>query len=164
MQPDYKFRRRNFLTGAIYTLSSLIFGTLAASVGGYLFGTPRRAAQNSWCDAGDISELRTGSPEQITFERSRTDAWKVEREKASAWLVLKNDGSLTAFSPLCTHLGCSYHWDNEKHRFACPCHGSEFSKTGAVITGPASRPLDRYTVKIEGTRLWLGPIQSRQQS
>jgi cytochrome b6-f complex iron-sulfur subunit len=32
-------------------------------------------------------------------------------------------------------------------------HGSEFSKTGAVIVGPAALPLQRYNVAVDGNNL-----------
>ncbi len=156
--------RRGFIAGTIGTLISLIGGSLAASVGSYLLAKPRPITDDAWSDAGDISELSPGTPHQITFDRSRVDAWRVRNEKTSAWVILNKQGSLAAFSPLCTHLGCAYRWNNTKHRFLCPCHGSSFSEAGDVITGPASRPLDRYTVKVEGTRLWLGPVQRSKDS
>jgi menaquinol-cytochrome c reductase iron-sulfur subunit len=155
--------RRNFIRAMIYTLTSLIGGTLAASVGTYLFGTPQ-VETDSWADAGDVSELQPGSPQLITFQRSREDSWKIHNEKASAWVILNNDRKLTAFSPLCTHLGCAYNWQSDKHQFSCPCHGSIFSATGQVVSGPAGRPLDRYEVKLEGSRLWLGPIKNSQSA
>jgi menaquinol-cytochrome c reductase iron-sulfur subunit len=160
----YELKRRNFLTGTIYTLSSLIAGTLGASVASYLIGEPRSVKHEGWSDAGEISELRRGIPQQVTFERSRTDAWKVQSERASAWVILDNHDAITAFSPQCTHLGCAYRWEAEKHMFLCPCHGSCFAKDGKVITGPALRPLDRYPVKVEGTRLWVRPDESREES
>lgn len=157
---ETKIARRSFITGAIYTLSSLITAALGGSAGAYLFGKPRTQKQSAWVDAGETPELHPGSPQEITFDRNRIDGWKVRNEKASAWVILNPDGELTAFSPLCTHLGCAYQWEPKQKCFSCPCHGSSFSETGAVLTGPATRPLDRYAIKTEGSRLWLGPIQT----
>jgi len=159
LQEQGGLKRRSFLGGVIYTLTSLIGAAIAASVGSYVLGAPRQREETEWADAGNISGLRAGIPQQITFEQSRMDAWKARNEKSSAWIILNNQGSITAFSPLCTHLGCAYRWEAERRLFACPCHGSLFSATGDVIAGPAPRPLDRYTVKLEGSRLWLGPFR-----
>ena len=43
----------------------------------------------------------------------------------------------------CTHLGCRLQHDAERGELACPCHGSRFDLSGAVLKGPAGRPLDR---------------------
>ena len=65
------------------------------------------------------------------------------------YLACLADGSFLALSRICTHLGCSVPWDEEKNQFVCPCHGSTFSLNGEVLTAPAPRPLDTYPVRIE---------------
>jgi menaquinol-cytochrome c reductase iron-sulfur subunit len=155
--------RRGFITKCIYLLASLISGTLLASVGTYLGGTPK-PDDDEWADAGDISELHAGVPQELVFARTKTDAWRVRNEKSTAWVILDAQNRLTAFSPRCPHLGCAYHWESKKKLFLCPCHGSEFKETGEVSRGPAGRPLDRYPVKIEGDRLWLGPLPNSSKS
>jgi menaquinol-cytochrome c reductase iron-sulfur subunit len=150
--------RRSFIGGAICALTSVIGGTLAAFSGKYLLGTPHEA-QNTWIDAGEISDLQAGSPHEIAFEKSRSDGWKIHNERSTAWVILNNN-SITAFSPLCTHLGCAYGWQAAQAAFVCPCHGSKFAADGKVVSGPARRPLDQYDVKVEGTRLWLGALKN----
>ena len=157
-------KRRRFLTGTMYALTSLILGAISGSAGAYLLGRPREEGREQWTDAGDVPELRLGTPQEITFERSRVDGWKVQNEKGNAWVVLNNDGTMTAFSPLCTHLGCAYQWTAKQKQFSCPCHGSAFGLNGNVLSGPAPRPLDRYAVKVEGSRLWLGPVKGSRTS
>jgi menaquinol-cytochrome c reductase iron-sulfur subunit len=154
-----KLKRRGFLTGTMYALTSLILGAITGSAGAYLLGRPREENREQWTDAGEVPELRVGTPQEITFERSRVDGWKVLNEKSSAWVLLNNDRTLTVFSPSCTHLGCAYQWAAKDKQFSCPCHGSTFGPGGNVISGPAPRPLDRYAIKVEGSRLWLGPVQ-----
>lgn len=51
------------------------------------------------------------------------------------------DGAIHAFSGRCTHLGC--HLDRvHGDETVCPCHGSRFRGDGAVVKGPATRPLE----------------------
>jgi quinol---cytochrome c reductase iron-sulfur subunit, bacillus type len=150
--------RRRFLISGMYSLLAAIASAFGITSALYLFRTPNRQKQITWVDAGNVSDLQAGVPKQVTFERNTVDGWKVERKKDSAWIINTAEGRLTAFAPLCTHLGCAYQWEPKQHQFLCPCHGSVFSKTGAVVAGPAPRPLDQYQVKREGQRIWLGPV------
>jgi glycine/D-amino acid oxidase-like deaminating enzyme/nitrite reductase/ring-hydroxylating ferredoxin subunit len=52
-----------------------------------------------------------------------------------------DDGGLQAVSAACTHLGCAVHWNSAEKSWDCPCHGSRFAADGAVLHGPARRPL-----------------------
>lgn len=66
-------------------------------------------------------------------------------------------GSFTALSSTCTHQGCTVAtFNNSSKLIECnaPCgHGSRYSTTGAVNTGPATAPLAAYTVKVDGNAL-----------
>lgn len=39
------------------------------------------------------------------------------------------------------------------NRFFCTLHGSQFNLNGAVVKGPAERPLKKYTTSLEGDQL-----------
>jgi Rieske Fe-S protein len=64
-------------------------------------------------------------------------------------------GEYKAFSAVCTHMGCTVNQIADG-RIDCPCHGSEYSiKTGAVLAGPAPKPLPAKTIKISGDSIFL---------
>jgi len=129
----------------------------------YLFLPPKVRKADEWIEIGDISKLAPNSPVEMAFRRNRIDGWKVMSEKGSAWVVKHADGSVVAFGPQCTHLGCAYHWDEGKNDFVCPCHTSLFSIDGKVLAGPAPRPLERYDTKIQGNKLLLGQLRQTEE-
>jgi Rieske Fe-S protein len=53
------------------------------------------------------------------------------------------DGTLTAVSPVCTHLGCQVNFNRAERSWDCPCHGSRFATDGRVLQGPALHRLER---------------------
>ncbi|HET7533387.1 MAG TPA: FAD-dependent oxidoreductase [Nocardioidaceae bacterium] len=53
------------------------------------------------------------------------------------------DGAQHAVSPTCTHMGCLISFNGAEKAWECPCHGSRFGLDGAVLQGPATRPLKR---------------------
>ena len=70
--------------------------------------------------------------------------------------VVHYDGKFKALSAVCTHLGCTPSWIEERRRFECPCHGSVFNERGIVIRGPAPKPLPWYHItRATGDRLFV---------
>ena len=68
------------------------------------------------------------------------------------------DGAYHAFSDVCTHQQCSLAGGElDGTTVTCPCHGSQFDvTTGNVLQGPATMPVDTYTVSEEGGELRIG--------
>jgi menaquinol-cytochrome c reductase iron-sulfur subunit len=151
--------RRRFFIGAIYGIWTAIGAALGLPALIYLFLPPKARKDEQWIEAGDVSKLAPGAPIELAFRRNRIDGWKVLSEKSTAWVVRQPDNSIVAFGPQCTHLGCAYHWEDKQGQFLCPCHTSLFSLDGAVTSGPALRPLDRYDVKLQGSKLLIGPLR-----
>ncbi len=58
--------------------------------------------------------------------------------------VYRDDaGAFHEVSATCTHLGCVVEWNSLEKSWDCPCHGSRFDVDGAVLNGPATKPLPR---------------------
>ena len=69
--------------------------------------------------------------------------------------VSNASGHLYAIDDTCTHMGCSLaNGDLEGTTVTCACHGSQFDVTsGAVLRGPAQRPVRSRALQIEGDEL-----------
>lgn len=63
----------------------------------------------------------------------------LDDEKVAAFRDEK--GKLTLKSAICTHMGCVIRWNGTEKTWDCPCHGSRFTSSGDVISGPAETPL-----------------------
>ena len=70
------------------------------------------------------------------------------------------DGSYTAVSTRCMHLGCQV--EPVAGHLVCPCHGSEYTNDGQILKGPTPLPLQRFPARLVGDRviIELGPAQS----
>ncbi len=64
-------------------------------------------------------------------------------------------GDLHAFDDTCTHRACSLAKGKlDGITVTCPCHGSQFDVTsGAVLRGPAQRPVRSRLVEVKGEDL-----------
>jgi 3-phenylpropionate/trans-cinnamate dioxygenase ferredoxin component len=73
--------------------------------------------------------------------------------------VANSGGHLYAFDDTCTHMGCSLaRGDLEGTTVTCACHGSQFDVTsGAVLRGPAARPVRSRSIHVEGGQLLAEP-------
>ncbi len=71
-------------------------------------------------------------------------------------LIRARDGSLAAFSAICTHQGCTVGY--EGGQIVCPCHGGVYDpRTGAVLGGPPPAPLAARRVVEQGGLIYAVP-------
>lgn len=58
-------------------------------------------------------------------------------------LIRTSQTQFSSVNLVCTHKGCTV--EVSMGKLVCPCHGSEFDFTGAVLEGPAKKNLKTYT-------------------
>jgi cytochrome b6-f complex iron-sulfur subunit len=64
-------------------------------------------------------------------------------------------GKAVAFSAICTHMACTVAPAGKE--LDCPCHGSRYdATTGAVIQGPAPKPLPSVPVHVADGKVVAG--------
>lgn len=74
--------------------------------------------------------------------------------------IIANTGNnvFIALDSACTHNGCTVAYNQAANNFPCPCHGSVFSNTGSVVTGPATLALKSYQVRKSGNTLTVSLV------
>ncbi|MDF0644648.1 MAG: ubiquinol-cytochrome c reductase iron-sulfur subunit [Nitrospira sp.] len=145
--------RRRFFQWATRAAAGLIGLSLAVPLVGYVMSPAFKRRAQSWVDVAALDELSVGTPKQVDYVATVQDGYLETKTQKAVWAVKQADGQVTVFSPMCTHLGCGYHWAGGEQKFKCPCHGSVYDVTGRVVAGPAPRPLDTLPVKTENGRL-----------
>jgi thiosulfate dehydrogenase [quinone] large subunit len=71
-------------------------------------------------------------------------------------IIRQSDGSLTAFSAVCTHAGCTVGYQGGQ--IVCPCHGATYDPTtGTVTGGPAPQGLSPKKVFEQQGKIYAIP-------
>lgn len=73
--------------------------------------------------------------------------------QAPIYLTKIAEDKYSALLMLCTHRGCELNAHSDI--LICPCHGSEFSNTGDVLSPPATQPLVKFNVTNDGENLLI---------
>mgnify|MGYP003452694832 CR=1 FL=1 len=106
-----------------------------------------------------LRTINTGEPQAIVpladVQIGEPHLFRYPTEADPAILVRLTDTEVVAFSQKCTHLGCVVFYETEERRWHCPCHEGNFeARTGAVISGPPTRPLGRIDLELRDDVIW----------
>lgn len=121
---------------------------LSLSSAGLALGTTGLAAYGS---------LPKTEPDHPRVELGRVDSYGLNTSTAFeypekgkyALLTRHDDGSFSAYSQKCPHLGCAVYYDSHEKILDCPCHEGFFdARTGDVISGPPQRGLNLVELEI----------------
>jgi cytochrome b6-f complex iron-sulfur subunit len=75
-------------------------------------------------------------------------------------VVVRTNKGFTAYSAICTHLGCIVHWNQGKREFECPCHAARFDAQGQVLSGPPPTPLPPYAASVVQGEVIVSPAKA----
>jgi Rieske Fe-S protein len=72
-------------------------------------------------------------------------------------IIIANTGNnnFVALTSICTHEGCTIGYSASSNTFPCPCHGSVYSTTGAVLNGPAVIGVKSHAISRSGNVLTI---------
>lgn len=151
------------IIGTGFSGNGMTFATIAAM----LTRSIVLDSENSWLQVYDPKRLggvRSLVEEQISYIKNMVSGHFSDKkpkgfaniEKDSGQVVEINGrkvavykdetGKLIKLSPVCKHLGCIVDFNSAEKTWDCPCHGSRYTKEGAVINGPTQRPLTKLKI------------------
>jgi thiosulfate dehydrogenase [quinone] large subunit len=134
-------------------------GKAAASGGGGSSGNAGGGAGGGQGASGGGSSLppgavKLGPASQLPAESAAT--YTDPSEGTPDILIREADGTLKAYSAVCTHAGCTVGYQGGV--IVCPCHGGEYSaETGEVIAGPPPEGLAPRQVVEQGGQIYAVP-------
>jgi Rieske Fe-S protein len=147
--------RRALLAGAGVTCAAMLAGcTYDASNGGVTPATSGKATSSPSGGSPGAGSAPAATALAATSQVPDGGGKIIDGENIV--ITQPQSGSFRAFSAICTHEGC-FVSSVSNGTIDCPCHGSKFSiKDGAVVKGPATRPLAAIAIKVEGTSIFQG--------
>ena len=132
--------RQTFLRVALGGVGAVYAAGLAYPVYRYVASPVEKAAKESAVTEVTLKDAQKLAPGSALMFRFGSKP---------SLLIHHDDGTWTALTAVCTHLGCTVHYEEDKKRIHCACHGGVYDpKTGGNVSGPPPKPLKRYEVKV----------------
>jgi Rieske Fe-S protein len=138
--------RTSYITRREFT-RFLAIGSVAMAAGNTFM-----AIRSAFPARHDFPEVEIPGGGDLQAGQNLTFAYPVEGGRAI--LLRHEDGTYSAFSQRCPHLGCSVFYSEHSRELECPCHEGFFDpRTGEVLAGPPQRGLEKITLREEGGTL-----------
>ena len=133
--------RREFCTCACHAVTLLAAGALSGCGSG-------PSAPSNVPQLGSVASTVSGRTITINVDASPTlssvGSAAIAQTSLGSFLVARTaQDAFTALTAICTHEQCTV-TGFANSRYVCPCHGSQYTTSGAVANGPATRSLQQF--------------------
>lgn len=146
--------RREFCTHACQAASLLALGVLAGCGGSDSPTSPSGGSAPPLSSVGASVSGRVVTVNVDTASPLATVGGAATTQTSLGTFLIARTGqdTFTALTAICTHEQCTVSGFSNS-RFVCPCHGSQYSTSGAVVQGPATRSLASYATQFSNNVL-----------
>jgi cytochrome b6-f complex iron-sulfur subunit len=142
-----KYTRREFCVHTCQTFSLAAVATAIAGCGGSPTSSSGSGSASTLPSLQTINASAVGGVISITIDSSSplatTGTAALVATSSGNFLVSRAGDAFTALTAVCTHEGCVVS-NFANSTFECPCHGSQYSLSGTVLKGPATRALAQF--------------------
>lgn len=152
--------RRTFFKSATAGIGSVLAVMIGYPLIDSLVSSSKALVKRTFSKLGSVNDIQNSfkpivQPTKVNFSKTDQDAFVSFTKPEQVWVVKKSPTDIKVFSPICTHLGCRYNWDEDKKQFVCPCHNSVYTIDGKVVSGPAPRDLDELPIEMKDGDLYV---------
>ncbi len=146
-----KLTRSQFLRIIVAFFAAIWAGLTTYPVFRYLLSGAKRktddGAQVTTLSLGKVADFIPGSSKNFKFG------------SIPAILIRSEDGNFFAYNAICTHLGCTVQYSNEKKKIWCACHGGQFDpSSGKNVSGPPPKPLSALKVALVNEEIIVSKV------
>jgi len=134
--------RREFCVRTCQAVSLLTLGAVVPACGGSTT-SPSSAPPLPSVSGTLVSRTLTITVDAASPLTAVGGAATVTASTGTYLIARTAQSAFTAVTAVCTHEGCAV-TGFANSRYVCPCHGSEFSTSGAVVQGPAPSALRQF--------------------
>ena len=140
--------RREFCVRTCRAFSLLTLGALAPACGGSTT-SPSSAPPLPSVSGALVNRTLTITVDAASPLAAVGGAATVTASTGTYLVAHTAQNAFTTVTAVCTHEGCAV-TGFANSLYVCPCHGSEFSTSGAVVQGPASSALRQFPTTFAG--------------
>ena len=156
--------RRRFMTGSANAAGIIAAASFTLPALGFALGPVFKSTPHTWETVGTVGSFPENNyvPVVVTLtpgigEAGKATVYVRKRNPAIDIDPYDRDTSYIAVTSRCAHLGCPVRWVDAAERFICPCHGGVYDLLGRPVGGPPVRPLDRFSTRVVGGQVQIGP-------
>ena len=88
---------------------------------------------------------------EVTFSIPDADSVQIDRDNEV--IVVRSLGKAYVFNLSCPHQRTALRWQPDDNQFQCPKHHSKYRLDGTFISGRATRSMDRFAVRRDGSTI-----------
>ncbi len=97
------------------------------------------------------------APNQISYPIPASDGASIDRDNQV--ILVRFQQKVYAFALACPHENTALRWRPQDSRFQCPRHESKYQPDGTFVEGRATRNMDRFALRKQGSEVVVDVAQ-----